>query len=178
MDNKYITVAETAERCGVSKQAVYQRLNKDLKKYVKVIDGKKQLHIEVLQEFSKVVEQPLEQAIDKELNNNSSDLFKLIETLQEQLTVKDEQIAEKDKLIQQFQIESQKQSEHSRQQSDKLINLLEQNNKLQENNQVLLGRQQQVEQITEHAEAVTKSNEEKEEEPVPKKEGFFQKIFG
>ena len=44
-DQEYISIADFAERAGVSKQAVYQRLNKSLKAYVKDVDGKKSINI-------------------------------------------------------------------------------------------------------------------------------------
>ena len=47
-DQEYISIADFAERAGVSKQAVYQRLNKSLKTYVKDIDGKKSINIKKL----------------------------------------------------------------------------------------------------------------------------------
>ena len=49
MENEkaYITIAEYAERMNVSKQTVYNRLKKDLKEFLIVIDGKKCLKSEV-----------------------------------------------------------------------------------------------------------------------------------
>lgn len=97
MDNTdYITIAEAAAKANISKQAVYQRLNKDLNKYVKVIDGKKQLHIDCLSVLLKQVEQEVEQVDSSSLNN-------VIDTLRSQLEVKDQQIAEKDKQIAELQ---------------------------------------------------------------------------
>ena len=48
MENEkaYITIAEYAERMNVSKQTVYNRLKKDLKEFLIVIDGKKCLKSE------------------------------------------------------------------------------------------------------------------------------------
>ena len=49
MENEkaYITIAEYAEHMNVSKQTVYNRLKKDLKEFLIVIDGKKCLKSEV-----------------------------------------------------------------------------------------------------------------------------------
>ena len=49
MENEkaYITIAEYAEHMNVSKQTVYNRLKKDLKEFLIVIDGKKRLKSEV-----------------------------------------------------------------------------------------------------------------------------------
>ena len=39
--NKYLSVKEFAKQAGVSTQAVYQRIDKDLKLFTKAKDGKK-----------------------------------------------------------------------------------------------------------------------------------------
>lgn len=105
-DQEYISIAEFAERAGVSKQAVYQRLNKSLKAYVKVIDGKKSINIRALEDLygkddCSSVEQDIqgefkgvEQGIDQEKEVQL--INKLIDTLQDELKSKDEQIREKD----------------------------------------------------------------------------------
>lgn len=105
-DQEYISIAEFAERAGVSKQAVYQRLNKSLKAYVKDVDGKKSINIRALEDLYgkdncsrleqdiqgefKGVEEGIDQEKEAQLIN------KLIDTLQEELKSKDEQIREKD----------------------------------------------------------------------------------
>lgn len=93
MSKDMLTVSEVAEQVGVSKQAVYQRLNKDLNKYVKIVDSKKMLDISVLSEF---VLKQVEQANSKELNNDLTStlntLNSVIDTLRQQLLVKDTQI--------------------------------------------------------------------------------------
>ena len=48
--NDFITIAEYATRRGVSVSAVYKRLGGTLKKYYKVIDGKKYISVEALVE--------------------------------------------------------------------------------------------------------------------------------
>lgn len=85
---EYITIKEFAKRAGVSPQAIYQRIEKDLKPYFKEVDGKKTLDIKALDLF-------ILKADDKHVDNE------LIKTLQEtlkllsnQLEVKDKQIAE------------------------------------------------------------------------------------
>ena len=105
-DQEYISIADFAERAGVSKQAVYQRLNKSLKAYVKDVDGKKSINIRALEDLYgkdscsrleqdiqgefKGVEQGIDQEKEVQLIN------KLIDTLQDELKSKDEQIREKD----------------------------------------------------------------------------------
>lgn len=88
---EYITIAEFSERAGVSKQAIYQRLNKGLKEYFKVTDGVKMLNISALEElYGKDPEQDVEQEIEQESQENQD----IIKALLEQLRVKDQQIAD------------------------------------------------------------------------------------
>lgn len=105
-DQEYISIAEFAERAGVSKQAVYQRLNKSLKAYVKDVDGKKSINIRALEDLYgkdncsrleqdiqgefKGVEQGIDQEKEAQLINT------LIDTLQDEIKSKDEQLREKD----------------------------------------------------------------------------------
>lgn len=93
LDKQYLTVAQVAEKAGVTKQAVYQRLNKDLNKYVKVIDNKKMLNISVLNEFEvKPVEQANSQELNNDLTSTLNTLNNVVDTLKQQLKVKDDQI--------------------------------------------------------------------------------------
>lgn len=92
---EYLTIAEFAERAGVSKQAVYQRLNKGLKEYSRVVDGVKMLDLRALEElYGKELEQGIEQEIDKDSKVNSQENQDVIKALLEQLNVKDRQIAD------------------------------------------------------------------------------------
>jgi predicted DNA-binding protein YlxM (UPF0122 family) len=92
---EYLTIAEFAERAGVSKQAVYQRLNKGLKEYSRVVDGVKMLDLRALEElYGKEPEQGIEQEIDKDSKVNSQENQDVIKALLEQLNVKDQQIAD------------------------------------------------------------------------------------
>ena len=102
LNKDYITISQYAEIKGISKQAVYKKLNNQLKDSLILIDNKKCLKIEVLDEVERQelnqVEQPLNQVeqplnnqfkplFEKELeekNNTIKSLLKQIETLQEQ----------------------------------------------------------------------------------------------
>lgn len=102
MEKEYLTVAEFAEKADVTIQAVYQRLVKDLKPYLKIFNGKKHVHIRGLQVYDrknalknlksdsinstrslKQVE-PLEEIVEL--------LKKQLELLQSELDVKNQQI--------------------------------------------------------------------------------------
>lgn len=106
-EEEYISIAEFAERAGCSKQAVYQRLNKSLKNYVKVEKGKKCINIKALEDlYSKEVEQVFQgksQGVEQGLNNDIQALNDVIQTLNEQLAIKDQQIAALHNLLDQQQ---------------------------------------------------------------------------
>lgn len=114
MDKEYLSVKDFATAAGVSKQAVYQRLNKGLEDYVKIIDDKKFIEKSALELFgtviekeqikeeSKVVEQELINALKARLEDQERSKAveqELINTLKKQLEEKDKQIAEKDMQI-------------------------------------------------------------------------------
>ena len=88
MDNKdYMSIKDFAIKVGVSQQAIYKQLNNKLKKYLKVVDNKKYLHISALKEYLDI----------EENSTNEQQLLNLlqttIDTLKEQLQEKDKQIA-------------------------------------------------------------------------------------
>ena len=94
MDEQYLTILEFAKRVGVSKQAIYQQLNKKLKPYLIVVDGAKKLDIKALDEVygqSSVKDNSKED--EQELNKL------LIDSLNRQLKEKDRQISELHRLL-------------------------------------------------------------------------------
>lgn len=106
MNNEYITVAEYAKIKNISVQSVYKQLNKGLKPWFKVVDGKKCLLSTVLTEdikpHSTKVDKPLNQPSTEVLNQSLIDtLNKTIELLQEQLKTKDNQIEELNRRLEQ-----------------------------------------------------------------------------
>lgn len=88
MNKELYTVAEFAKIAGVSKQAVYSRLDKGLKQFVQKVDGQKMLKKEALQLYDK---QKVEQSNSSNLSTLDL-LSKTIESLQRQLEEKDKQI--------------------------------------------------------------------------------------
>lgn len=90
MEKDYISVKEFAERAGVSTQAIYQRIDKDLQGFCKVVGKKKMLDIAGLELFQK--QEPL-QAESKPLE---ADLLKTmqatLQALTAQLEIKDKQL--------------------------------------------------------------------------------------
>ena len=103
----YISIKEFASKAGVSTQAIYQRIEKDLKGFVKVENGKKLILIAALEFFKYKKENQVDyqetenclQKNDNKTKKNSSDFKDILEFLQSQLVKKDEQLAEKDKQI-------------------------------------------------------------------------------
>ena len=92
-EQEYLTIAEFAKRVKVSKQAVYQQLDKKLKPYLIVIDGKKKLNIKAI---SEVYDMQCEE-IDKEVVQEENK--QLVEILTQQLMEKDKQLTERDNQI-------------------------------------------------------------------------------
>ena len=82
---KYISIKEFAEEAGVSIQAVYKRVDKNLKQFIKVENGRKVISTEAFGEFRL-----------KESNNQVEFLIKQIEIKDKQLSEKDKQLSEKD----------------------------------------------------------------------------------
>ena len=78
LNKDYITVSQYAEIKGISKQAVYKRLNNQLKDSLIIVDRQKCIKIEVLDEVERQglnqVEQPLNQ-VEQPLNNQFQPLF-------------------------------------------------------------------------------------------------------
>lgn len=92
-EQEYLTIAEFAKRVNVSKQAVYQQLDKKLKPYLIVIDGKKRLNIKAISEVYDKQSEEIDKEVEQEENNQ------LIDILTNQLIEKDKQLTEKDKQI-------------------------------------------------------------------------------
>ncbi|MGN0730804.1 MAG: hypothetical protein ACI4MA_02720 [Treponema sp.] len=99
MEKKYYTVAEFAEKIGVSRQAVYKSIDKKLNSYVKEVDGKKYIDKSALSVFDyKVVDSTFEKCLSQ-LEEKDCQIAKILE----QLKVKDEQLVRKDEQIEKLQ---------------------------------------------------------------------------
>lgn len=129
---QYITVSEFSKRANVTRQYVYQQLDKKLKEFVKVVDNKKMLNIKGLELFTQEEDcKVVEQQFSQQLNNQVDSLNKQIESLLDQLKAKDEQIKDLSTMVKQEQeLLSQEQSLHLATQQ-KLL-LLEQKQEHQE----------------------------------------------
>ena len=116
MKGEYISIAEFAKRAGVSRQAVYNRLDKDLSSYCQVDNGKKTLNIKALGLFEP-------EKMSSNLSTKVSTDTALVDTitvdlLEGELKIKDDQIAD-------LQKENQKLSQELLSLSGKVGNSLE-----------------------------------------------------
>ena len=94
-EERFYSVKEFAELVGRSNQAIYQRLDKDLDKFVKRTDRRKMISEQALSLFGiQELEQELGQENQELGQENSSDLNTVVEVLREQLAAKDKQIEE------------------------------------------------------------------------------------
>lgn len=105
-----ISISEYAKIKGISKQAVYKRLNNKLKDFVKVEDGKKYISVEALtaEEVERLTE--VEQQVEQEFNNQRQPFW-------------EKQIEEKDRVIQGLM----QQIENLQEQNKSLTDLLKSN---------------------------------------------------
>lgn len=109
-----LTVREFAEKAGVSVQAVYKRLNNSLNPYIQLVKGRKMLKSSALSDIYGVnVEQPFNHSIKPELKNKNNSFDEdfcstettetiLIAMLQKELESKNHQLLVKDKQIEEL----------------------------------------------------------------------------
>ena len=105
-EQQYLSVRQVANAANVSAQAIYQRVDKDLKPFVKLIKGKKMLSVEVLQLFgvsdltSTCQEEPKE--LDKQLTSNE---ITDIQPLQQEVQELKQQLLDKQNQIKQLELD-------------------------------------------------------------------------
>ena len=98
MKEEYLTIAEFAKRAGVSRQTIYNRLDSDLTDFTKLLNGRKLVSSKALRLFG--VEE-----FDNSVNHTFTDLAayfdkqnetlsRLVDTLEEELAIKNQQIKE------------------------------------------------------------------------------------
>ena len=95
-EKNYLSVKEFAKLAGVSTQRIYQVLGKDLQKICKSFGKCKKINIDALQVFGKSLQ------VEPSENESSNPL--VINTLVEQIEIKDKQLAKKDEQI--FELQS------------------------------------------------------------------------
>lgn len=94
--SRLMTIAAFAKAAGVSRQTIYNRLDKDLTRYLTEVDSVKYLDRAALQLFVSNLDSQIDKEFDTDLTAylTTIDILKHeVEMLQGQLTVKDEQIS-------------------------------------------------------------------------------------
>ena len=167
METKYISIAEFAERAGVSRQTVYNNLPKDLRQFTKTIDNKKVISEAALEVFPpNVSNETVDTPIDKPLTAEER-LVSLLEAELERVN------CQHDLTMQMLRSEQQKNTTLQEQ----ILNLQEQIIKLSNDfstiatqSQTLLSQSQTV--LALYA-PKPEPEPQPETEPKPKKKGLF-----
>lgn len=95
-EDQYLSVKEFAQVAGVSVQAVYKRLSKDLKPFVKEIEGRKVIDKRALKEVYGKDQEDQEEKVDNDLINV---LLNQINLLTNELNQKNSEINELHRLL-------------------------------------------------------------------------------
>ena len=171
---EYITISEFAERAAVSRQTVYNNLDKTLSKFTVEIDNKKLIEIKGLEVFGVKKDVKLDTEVDKQIDNNftsENNSFKeVIKALTEQLQEKDKQIERLQEELRRAIVSADEKDKYIQEQGRRLTELLEQSNKLQENNQVLIGLANDYKAKLEEVSSSSMA-------AADEKKGFFSRLF-
>lgn len=96
--DKYISIKEFADEAGVSVQAVYKRLERDLKQFTEVKNGQKTISTEALKLFT-IKPFNATRGVKENQDKQPEILNEVLNQLTNQLKIKDEQLKEKDRQI-------------------------------------------------------------------------------
>ena len=132
MKKEYITIAELAKRCGVSRQAIYRRKH-DLQQFTKVVDSKTLVSTEAESLFmtTKV------SSADKNTVNLDNPAIFLLQA----------QLEEKDRQISKLQDQNAKQAETITKLSLEVAEITKQAQELTRNSQILLASEKHIERL-------------------------------
>ncbi len=207
MAEKYLSIKDFAAAAGVSQQAVYKRLDKSLKPFVKVVDGKKKLSEDGLKVYLNSTIQPTQQpTIQPTFNNHVENVEKPWtdgeSTINEtsinhstSLTTEKEQIQTLTRMVDIIQKELEVKNKQIADLNDRLAEAL----KTVEAQNVLISQQQHLslldkteakaEKVTDQGEEITQVGEAldrhfqatmeqgEKKQEEPKKKGFFSRLF-
>lgn len=95
-EDQYLSVKEFARAAGVSVQAVYKRLSKDLKPFVNEVDGRKAIDKRALKEVYGKDQEDQEEKVDNDLINVLMDQINLLTS---ELNQKNSEINELHRLL-------------------------------------------------------------------------------
>lgn len=180
MKDGLLTIKEFAARAGISRQAVYQKLDGKLSSYVVIVNGKKMLDKRALdiENTSKTISETyadtcksVKQENDKKDNQDNQENQEKIEWLKAELD-------KKDKLLKRLEEKIDKKDAEITKLNDALIDALDKAHKLTD-------QQQQLQQLMQTrlldvppVEAAATPEPEPEPEQPVKRKGFFSKLFG
>lgn len=119
-----LTVKEYAKELNISRQAVYKKLDNELKPYLKVVNNQKMISSNALKEMATT---KVDKQVDEKDNQITTMLSNTIEILTKQLSIKDNQIEQQSYQINQL-------NERIKELTERIADLTE----LQRNNQVLM----------------------------------------
>ena len=145
MKKQFYTVAEAAQIIGVSTTAIYNKMNKELSKYVsKDLKGKKVILAEGSLPYLPHEDEGFER-VETVISKKPSKVVNLSNLLLEE---KNKRISELEGEIERLRAAIEEKDKHMAETTNRLMDVLEQTAKLQENYQVLIARQQEVKQIS------------------------------
>lgn len=81
MENKYFTISKFAEMANVSRQAVYRRIDKDLKDYVSNENGVMKISVKALKFFNLASEQK------ETIDNQNVDIMQFMDSFNQNLKI-------------------------------------------------------------------------------------------
>ena len=153
----FYTVAEAAELLGVSRQAIYQALNKQLKPFSSKVDGK---IVIAAAAFSDMSDKQLNKQVNKESDNQQSNIQALVQEV-DKLKIQLNEAAKREEMLNEYldYLKQQiKEKDEQIRKSDETINetIKKLNIALDQQQQLQLLTQQQPKQIG----------------------GFFKRLFG
>ena len=98
MKEEYLTIAEFAKRAGVSRQTIYNRLDTDLTDFTKLSNGRKLVNSKALrlfgvEEFDNSVKHTFTD-LAAYFDKQNETLSRLVDTLEDELAIKNQQIKE------------------------------------------------------------------------------------
>ena len=186
---EYLSIADFADTAGVSKQAVYKRLDKDLKPYLKIIDGRKCLEVSAIELFQTTPGLSTQSSTVETTKVKQSKNYLMLQLQETDRLLAQQQDTIKDQLAQIKELNA-----HIIDLSKAQTEILRKQSQLQENFQILLGQQQKqlaefsqvstVEKVQQPVdEPVVKPSETETptnpgQPPEAEKKGFWSKLFG
>lgn len=152
---EFYTVSEFAEIVGISRQAVYKKLNNQFKPFVNVIKGKKYLSHKALELFP---HQKNDNQLSTKLSTCQPNCQPTVNQVEQPiLNFLQEQITAKDKTI----LDLLDQLKQAQEQNNKLAELLKSEQDLNKANQILIAQAHENQKLL------------NQDEPKHKKKGFF-----